>query len=218
MEPDYERAKEYVLSRLANELSPWLTYHSLQHTRDDVLPAAERLGHHAGLEPAALLLLTTAALYHDTGFLVSYEDHETHSIFLARETLPTFGYTLEQIAVIAELIAATCMPQQPVGLLAELLCDADLDVLGRDDFWPLNRRLLAEARHFTNPGIDEAEWLRGQAEFLTEHRYFSPAARTLRDQGKARNLLLMRRALANMDGSSAIGDRANDEYRLTGLS
>ena len=38
MSADYERAKQYALGRLAGELSPHLAYHSLRHTRDDVLP------------------------------------------------------------------------------------------------------------------------------------------------------------------------------------
>jgi uncharacterized protein len=42
-QPDFERAKQYALERLEQDLSPALTYHCLTHTRDDVMPAAERL-------------------------------------------------------------------------------------------------------------------------------------------------------------------------------
>ena len=62
MSADYERAKQYALDRLASELSPWLTYHSLRHTRDDVLPAAIRLAHAAGVADDARLCLATGAL------------------------------------------------------------------------------------------------------------------------------------------------------------
>ena len=42
-QPDFKRARQYALERLERELPPTLIYHSLAHTRDDVVPAAERL-------------------------------------------------------------------------------------------------------------------------------------------------------------------------------
>ncbi len=202
MKPDLEGAKGYVLDRLARELPPKLTYHSLQHTRDDVMPAAARLGQAAGCDDGDLLLLVTAALFHDMGFLVDYEEHERESIVFARAMLPDYGYAAGQIETIAGLIAATKMPQRPKTPLEQLLCDADLDLLGRDDFWALNRQLLAELHCHTGRLIPEEEWLRGQTRFLDEHVYFTPAAHALRDEGKARNVALMRSALHNLNGSS----------------
>ena len=66
---DWQGVKAYVLGRLENELSPKLTYHGLHHTRDDVLPAAIRLAKLVNLSHADTLLLKTAALFHDTGFM-----------------------------------------------------------------------------------------------------------------------------------------------------
>ena len=119
---------------------------------------------------------------------------------MARAVLPGFDYSAEQLATIVELIAATKMPQRPTSPLAELLCDADLDVLGREDFWPINRQLLDETQHYQGRCIDEAEWLEGQTRFLAEHHFFSPAARRLRDSGKQRNLAQMQYALAALNG------------------
>lgn len=203
MSADYERAKAYALERLGSELAPWLTYHSLRHTRDDVLPAAERLAEATGVGSDARLCLTTAALFHDIGFLYDYEEHERESIAIARAALPGCGYFPQQIETIAGLIAATKMPQRPQTLLEQLLCDADLDLLGRDDFWGLNRQLLAELHSHTGRPIPEEEWLRGQMRFLEEHVYFSPAARALRTEGKTRNVALMRQALCRLNRSAA---------------
>ena len=200
MSADYEQAQAYALSRLAGELSPHLTYHSLRHTRDDVLPAAVRLAQATGVNGDALLCLATAGLFHDIGFLVAYDDHETHGIAVARAALPEFGYSPAQLDVIAELIAATRMPQRPTSPLAELLCDADLDVLGRDDFWEINRHLLAETQHYRQVQIAEVEWLRGQAHFLEAHHFFTASAQQLRDPGKAHNLAKLRHTLSQLNG------------------
>lgn len=196
MRADFTQARDYALDRLASELSAHLTYHSLHHTRDDVLPAALRLAAAGGVTDEDTLCLATAAAYHDTGFLYSYAEHEAHGIALARAVLPGFSYNTNQIDTIAALIAATKMPQRPATPLAELLCDADLDVLGRDDFWELNRKLLAETeRYGRNGAVSEAQWLDEQVRFLQSHVYFSATARRLRDDGKARNVARMRRAI-----------------------
>lgn len=201
MIPDFEKASRYVFARLSQELSPHLTYHSLSHTKDDVLPAAARLGRSSALDAEDRLLLETAALYHDTGFLLSYQDHERYSIRIARETMPQFAYSAAQIETVVGLIAATRMPQRPNGLLQQLLCDADLDLLGRDDFLPLNRKLLQEISHFTDRPVIEHDWLVAQTSFLVDHNFFTPAARTLRAEGKKRNIALMQAALHSSNGS-----------------
>jgi len=205
MRADFTRARDYALERLASELSPHLTYHSLHHTRDDVLPACLRLAKANNASDEDTLCLVTAAAYHDTGFLYSYAEHEAHGIALARAVLPGFGYSATQIDTIAILIAATKMPQRPTTPLAELLCDADLDVLGRDDFWELNRKLLTETgRYGRNGAVSEAQWLDEQVRFLQNHVYFSAAARRLRDDGKAHNVARLQRAMAASDSGESL--------------
>jgi uncharacterized protein len=196
--PNFNLAWQYVIGRLARELSPDLTYHSLTHTRDDVLPAASRLGRMAGVNGETLLLLETAALYHDTGFLRQYSDHESASIAIARETLPEFGYTPAQIELIAGLIGATRMPQQPRTPLQQLMCDADLDLLGREDFLRLNRELHKEVKVYSGRDINDHEWLTGQLQFLEDHHFFSAEAIATRSAGKARNLAQMRQSLEQL--------------------
>jgi uncharacterized protein len=205
-EPDFNLASQYVLGRLASELSPNLTYHSLTHTRDDVLPAATRLGQMSGVSGETLLLLETAALYHDTGFLLQYSDHESASIAIARATLPDFGYHPAQIDLIAALIGATRMPQRPQTPLQELICDADLDLLGRDDFIRLNYELYKEVCFYTGQDISDQEWLTDQLKFLEDHGFFTAAAITSRSEGKAQNVVHMRQRLEQL---------TIDRYQLT---
>lgn len=202
MKPDFLRVCRHVYGRLTRELSPQLTYHSLSHTWRDVLPAASRLARAMRLGDEDCLVVLTAALFHDTGFLLSYENHEHYSIRIARETLPEFGYAAGQIDAIAEVIAATKMPQRPKGLLQQIICDADLDLLGREDFLPLNRKLLGEVLHFSPNRASYKDWLRNQMRFLEDHRFFTPVAEEMRGPGKARNMALIRAELASGNGST----------------
>ncbi|MBN1921457.1 MAG: phosphohydrolase [Anaerolineae bacterium] len=186
--PDWEGVRATLLERLARELPADLHYHGLHHTQDDVLPAAERLATQAGLDAEETLLLKTAALYHDAGFIFRYADNEVLASALAEQTLPQFGYRPEQVQVIQALIEATRMPQHPRGMLQELLCDADLDSLGREDFLETSHSLRREIEA-RGTFIPLQEWYMRQLEFLTTHRYFSAAARVLRDAGKQKNIV-----------------------------
>lgn len=194
-QPDFEGAKQYALERLAREVSPKAHYHSLRHTRDDVLGAAERLAAFEGIEGEERMCLLTAAAFHDLGYLVDPSDHERASTRIAREVLPRFGYTPDQIECITGLIMATAWPPQPQTLLECLIADADLDSLGREDFLTTSDA-LREERAEAGEVVSDEEWYAGQLEFLTRHAYFSEAARALRDAGKQHNIERVRALLA----------------------
>ena len=184
---DFEKAKQYALRRLERELPSVLTYHSIEHTRDDVVPAAERLAAMEGIEAEELILLRTAAWYHDIGFIKQYEDHESVSIRMVCEILPRFGYTEAHIQVISDVIMATKLPQSPDTLLGKIMVDADMDSLGCDDFLDKSDCLRAELEAFGKVQTDE-EWYRGQIDFLKAHSYITDSAKALRNAGKERNI------------------------------
>jgi len=193
--PDFARAKQYVFERLRHDLPPSLGYHSLAHTCEDVLPAAERLASIERVDEESLLLLRTAACYHDIGFIEQRDEHEATSARIARAVLPQFGYQSDQIAAIHGMIMATQLPQSPHTLLEEILADADLDSLGREDFLPRSLALRDELAAFGTPTSEEA-WYARQLTFLQGHRYFTVAASTLRDTQKRRNITALTALLA----------------------
>jgi uncharacterized protein len=187
-------AREYVLSRLATELSERLTYHCLAHTRDDVIPAAMRLAKLASLGEADTLLLEVGALFHDLGFVEQRDGHERIGVRIARSVLPTYGVSAPELDVIEGLIMATKLPQSPRTLLEQLIADADLDVLGRDDFFTINEALRLEMEAAGFPSTLEA-WQRAQLAFLEGHTYFTAVAGALRNAGKQRNIVCLRERL-----------------------
>ena len=196
LEHSFSEVKEYILDRLHKELDPRLCYHDIHHTRDDVLPAARRLAKREGVEDEELFLLLTGALFHDTGFIEQYENNEPIGVRMAREILPKFKYTSYQINLISGIILATQMPQKPKGLLEQIMCDADLDSLGRDDFFILSMKLRTERCAFCDY-ISVKEWFQLQLDFLENHKYFTGTARMLRDEGKIRNTEEIREVLEN---------------------
>ena len=94
----------------------------------------------------------------------------------------------EGTKIIGDIILASQVPQNPKSKLEELLCDADLDYLGRDDFFILAAKLQLEWRRLKVKDIPFDEWLLFEKGFLAEHKYFTKQARELRDKGKQDNL------------------------------
>jgi len=207
---DFAAAKRYALTRLERELSPYLHYHSVAHTRDDVVPAVKRLAQHMGISGLSLILLETAAWYHDIGYLFRREGHEIAGIELCRRVLPRWGYTAEHIQQIATIILATRLPQNPQNTLGKILADADLDSLGRPDFLETS---LALRRELAEIGIirTDLEWFEGQRYFLRTHSYFTHAARQLRDAGKQANIQLLDQLIENAKATHIV---ENDEHSL----
>lgn len=192
--PDFDAARRYALQRLETELPAVLVYHSVAHTRDDVVPAVERLAEREGVQDEDLLLLRTAAWYHDLGFVEDETGHEEIGARIARQVLPRFGYSPAQIETVCGIIVATRLPQTPTTHLQQIMADADLDLLGRDDFWMLNQALRDEEAALGQPHTDE-EWYGSQLAFLQAHHYFTPAARELRGEGKEHHVRAMARRL-----------------------
>ncbi|MBK8421483.1 HD domain-containing protein [Candidatus Villigracilis saccharophilus] len=173
-----EQARQYALQRLERELSPNLFYHGIAHTRDIVVPAATLLAEKEKLNEEEFHLLLTAAWFHDLGFIKQPAYHELISTKIAAEALPTFGYTDDQVETICWIIFATVLPQSPVTLPQKIMADADLMVLGSDEFMVHNRNLRRELSFFGKEYTD-AEWLKVQLKFLESHTYFTISARAL---------------------------------------
>lgn len=195
--PDFEKAQAYALDRLEHELSPSLTYHCLEHTRDEVVPAGDRLAiiEKVGSEDRVLLL--TGAYFHDLGYIRQRQDHELISIQFTEQTLPMFGYSETQIKVIVGIIQATHMPQSPTNLLEKIMADADLDHLGQDNFWKRNNDLRQELSHFGIRFTDE-EWYTDQMHLMELHQYFTASERMLRDAAKQRHILEVKQRLLQL--------------------
>jgi uncharacterized protein len=191
---DFEGARQHALECLERELPPAYIYHSLAHTRDEVAPVVEWLAGLEGVSGEALLLLHTAAYYHDIGLLWQRMNHEAAGIQIAAAVLPRFGYDEAQIQAIGGMIMATQLPQRPRSSLEALLADADLDVLGRADFFYRNQALRAEIEAFDGL-IGDAHWYSEQLHFIQAHRYWTATARALRDDQKRINCVALRRLL-----------------------
>ncbi len=178
--------EEYVLTKYETELNDVIYYHNKAHT-EDVITRVEILARGEGVSEEDLLLLKTAALLHDSGFLIEYDHHEDNSIHFTKEILPQYNYADYQIDQIVELIDVTRTNKKPRNFLEKIIKDADLDYLGRADFIPVSENLFKELNaHGRNLSL--TDWNKMQFEFISQHTYYTKTARNLRHVNKERQL------------------------------
>ena len=191
----FTNLQEIALDKMEKDLPQNLYYHNTKHTVD-VVTQVELIGLGEGVTEEELLLLKTAALFHDTGHTSSYSDHEYFSTLVAREILPSFYYTQSQIDTICELILATRLPPSPKTRLEEIMCDADLDYLGRSDMIPVSNSLYLEMkeRSLIQSMVD---WNNLQMKFISGHQYFTVTARNLREVNKQMQIARIRSLIVN---------------------
>jgi len=183
--PDYAGAEKQIIDLLTRDM-PKLPYHNIEHVYD-VLSAAVAIVEIEKVNEDEMKLLRLAALCHDMGFIYSSSNHEERGAQMARELLPAFALTLGQIEIIANMILATKLPQSPKTRLEKILCDADLDYLGRDDFYETGDKLLEEMK---TGGVVETdrEWNIMQKTFLESHRYHTDFSKANREPNKQERL------------------------------
>jgi adenylate cyclase len=174
--------QEIILDKLEMDLPGHLFYHNVKHTVD-VVTEVELIGWGEGCSDEEILLLKTAGLFHDAGHTIAYDNHEFYGTQMAREMLPQFNYTPEQIDRICELIMSTKLPPRPANLLENIICDSDLDYLGRSDFIPVSNTLYEELKAQNKMGSLN-DWNKIQVKFISGHQYFTKTARSLREVNK----------------------------------
>jgi hypothetical protein len=85
------------------------------------------------------------------------------------------------------MIMATKIPHSPRNLLEQIVCDADLDYLGRDDFKKISNTLFEEMKTYAYVH-SEKEWYNIQRKFLESHTYYTEFGKKNREAGKQRHL------------------------------
>ena len=197
-EMDFDQARSTILLKLKSSLPETVVYHDIKHTIQ-VEKAALRLAGLEGIKGKELILLRTAALFHDVGFIFSTKNNEEIAVKIAEKELPKFGYALKQVERVAQLIRATRFGAKPTTLLEKILVDADHDYLGRADYHSIAAKLRKELALQGN-NLEDKEWIEFQLDFLkNKHRFLTQTAINLRQKGKEKRISELELELRKMD-------------------
>jgi len=191
----YNKLRKRSWDLLNNGLPRELYYHSIRHTIN-ALKNCEYYIRYFKIDPYDAKLLRIGILLHDIGFTVSVEDHELKGAKIASKFMSECGFSEKDIHVVKGLIMATRVPQNPKNLLEQIICDVDLDYLGRKDFYKISdllyRELLERSGYF-----DKTQWNRIQIEFLEKHYYHTEFAKKRRQGRKEDRIEELKHAVAS---------------------
>lgn len=192
---DFEHMRRDIINRLKALLPEEVVYHDIAHTLN-VEKAAIRFAKLEGVNEEDILLLRTAVLYHDAGFILQYHSNEEFAVTMAMNSLPGFGYSESQTNTVVEIIRSTGSGRSPETLLQEIMGDADHDYLGRADYYNVAKKLRLEMENF-DEFMSDQEWIEFQLKYLEHtHRFYTETAKNIRLQGKKARIAELKEQLA----------------------
>ena len=97
------------------------------------------------------------------------------------------NFSKEDIQIVNGLIKSTKVPQRPQTVLEQIICDVDLDYLGRDDFYPISNLLYRELKAFSMVS-NLNDWNKIQIRFLENHEYHTDFAINNRQPEKEKRI------------------------------
>ena len=148
-------AKKYV-NMLVGPLEDHY-YHQYEHALE-VANRCVELWKKEWLNEETLEILAIAWLFHDTGFIIQYDNNEQIWASIARNYLKSILYPENKIKLVEDLIIATIVSRPPTNLLEWIIRDADTDNLWRDDFFEKWERLKKELETIKKIKIHDPDW------------------------------------------------------------
>ncbi|HMR42363.1 MAG TPA: DUF5706 domain-containing protein [Saprospiraceae bacterium] len=186
-QPILKLTENFVSDFFRKNIGAEFVFHDINHTREVVASSLE-IAEGYELSEKELEILALAAWFHDTGYNEGPEGHEQRGCKLAADFLKQHQFSDSDLAVIAGLIMATKLPQQPASLLEEIICDADMSHLGKKNYWDRCGCIRQEFLMTRNTVMSEQEWVDFEINFMTNHRYHTTFAQELYDKRKHKHI------------------------------
>lgn len=179
----------YVVQLLNDKLPANLYFHNIEHTLQ-VKEAAVELAKAEKVSKKDREILTLAALFHDTGFINTYEEHEGESQIIAAAYLREKGYPEENITKVKQLIKVTDPKIAPASLLEKIICDADTAHVGQKKYntrmsdlrkeWELNKKDYYPT---------DFQWAEENLALIqNKHTFYTKAAKIAYQNRKSKNI------------------------------
>ena len=186
---------------MRNQLPKGLKFHIADHTlhpTKGVVASANRIAIFENISEHDRELLITAAYFHDSGYVREYNKNEPIAAEMAGRILKSIGYKPNEVIKIQKMILSTDLEREPKTHLEKILCDADLDHFGREDFLELDGKLREEWRAEGIDVNDDLKWYNGTLEIITKHQYYTESQKKSRDERRQKNIKSLLRKIENI--------------------
>ena len=200
--PRLKIVDEYIRALFRDELPDGIKYHDADHTLHPtrgVVAAANSIAMSENISEHDRELLITAAYFHDTGYIREYDKNEPIAARMAGRILKLIGYKPDEIEKVQKMILATDLEVEPKTHAEKILCDADLDHFGREDFFKLDGKLREGRRARGLDVSDDVKWYKGTRAIITNHQYYTQSQKKLREKEKQKNIQRLLKKLENIE-------------------
>ena len=175
-----------------------LLYHTIGHTKK-VVDRANEIAAHYELSERDITVLNIAAWFHDTGHLYTEpSSHEEKSVELMREWVANKGDHTELADEIEQVILATKLSTPPVGLVQEIIKDADTYHFGQPEFKKLDK-LMKKEMGLRNLDIMVRDWQKNALTLLESHQFYTSYCKDLLETQKEKNIARIKNKVEELE-------------------
>ncbi len=200
----------YVRDYYAAHFNDQYTFHNYNRTVN-IVRNCDALGVSMNLGGQELKLAHLAAWFSELGFSEDHRNYQAKSVKLAREYFRTKKLDDGVFEKLEECILSTRVPQQPVSVISQLLCDATMYHLAEKDSLELADGLRAEYAAVAQVEYSDEEWISEYIKMINHHFYFTRTARELFQKRKEKTLaaLQAKREMIRFVQQESSGDFEN---------
>ncbi len=178
-----ELASVFVEELLRNQLPEGHIFHNVNHTHL-VVQSVEEICDFLNISEPEREVVLLAAWFHDCGHINACTKHEEESKKFAKSFLKAANYPDSKITKVLQCIEATKLPQHPVDILGQIICDADLYHLAASNYFDLLAKLREEWVQIRNEEYSDKEWFKLNLNFLQSHQYFTDFGKEVLEEKK----------------------------------
>ncbi|SHM16885.1 Pycsar system effector family protein [Flavobacterium saccharophilum] len=206
-----EQSEDFVSNLLKDKLSNLYSYHNLNHTLT-VVSAVKELCKKEEVKGEEKELLLVAAWFHDTGYIVGFENHEKESVKIATAFLKEKDQSDDFIEKVSTLILATVKEYIPKTHLEKIIKDADYAHLVGAEYEITCELLRLELKNALNVSYSNTEWAKENLSFLmNKHRFYTDFALKKWQPLKERNILFVQKKIEKQEQKEA--DKIEEENK-----
>jgi len=198
-----QQSEEFVSKLLKDKLSNLYSYHNFNHTQS-VVNATKELCDKEKVSTAERELLIVAAWFHDTGYIIGFENHENESVKIASEFLKDKNQSEKFIIGVSKLISATAKEYVPQNQLEKIIKDADYIHIISDEYVSTCELLRLELKNTGIVSFSNLEWATENFDFLlNKHRFYTDYAQKKWQPLKEKNLIRIQKKINKQESKKA---------------
>ena len=177
----------YVRDYYATHFNDQYSFHNYNRTIS-IVRNCDALGVSMNLGGQELKLAHLSAWFAELGFSEDHRNYQGKSVKLAREFFRTKKLDDGIFEKLEECILSTRVPQQPVSVISQLICDATMYHLAEKDSLQLADALRNEVAAVAQIEYSDEEWINEYIKMINNHFYFTRTARELFQKRKEKTL------------------------------